>query len=313
MRRPPRVPASRRESGSAPIESKASWAGVPWRRCTWPTIRGTSRTVAIKVLRAEVAGVLSRERFAREIAIVARLDHPRILPLYESGSLTRDDGTPVVYYAMPCMSGRSLRERLDEEPQLPIDEAVMVAREVAAALDACPRRAAWCTATSSPRTSCWTRGPGRGRRLRHRPGARRGRAASGSPRPAWSLGTPAYMSPEQAMREAALDGRSRHLRAGLRALRDARRDAALHGVDVPGDLRPPCGRPGAPAGHGASRGSPWARAHRAPGVGEGAREPVPLRGRVRGRPHRPGLVALLPAARIPAWNDLDRRQVGDDD
>ncbi len=92
------------------------------------------RTVAIKVLRADVAGVLSRERFAREIGIVARLDHPRILPLWESGSLTRDDGTPVVYYTMPCMSGRSLRDRLDEEPQLPVDEAVTVAREVAAAL-----------------------------------------------------------------------------------------------------------------------------------------------------------------------------------
>ena len=92
------------------------------------------RAVAIKVLRADVAGVLSRERFAREIAIVARLDHPRILPLWESGSFTRDDGTPVVYYTMPCMSGRSLRHRLDEEPQLPIAEAVRVAREVSSAL-----------------------------------------------------------------------------------------------------------------------------------------------------------------------------------
>jgi serine/threonine protein kinase len=90
--------------------------------------------VALKVLRAEVAGVLARERFDREIAIAARLSHPRILPLYESGSASRDDGTLVVYYTMPCMSGRSLRDRLSEEPQLPLAEAVAVAREVAAAL-----------------------------------------------------------------------------------------------------------------------------------------------------------------------------------
>ena len=92
------------------------------------------RAVAIKVLRADVAGVLARERFAREIAIVARLDHPRILPLWESGAFNRDDGTPVVYYTMPCVAGRSLRDRLDEEPQLPLAEAVAVAREVAVAL-----------------------------------------------------------------------------------------------------------------------------------------------------------------------------------
>jgi eukaryotic-like serine/threonine-protein kinase len=92
------------------------------------------RIVAVKVLRAEVAGLLARERFAREIAIVTRLSHPGILPLYDSGSFTRDDGTPVVYYTMPCLSGRSLRDRLREEPELPLAEAVTVAREVAAAL-----------------------------------------------------------------------------------------------------------------------------------------------------------------------------------
>src|SRR4051794_14046338 len=92
------------------------------------------RLVAIKVLRAELAGVLGPGRFAPGIAVVTRLSLPRILPLYESGSFQRDDGTPVVYYTMPCLSGRSLRHRLGEEPQLPVVEAVTVAREVAAAL-----------------------------------------------------------------------------------------------------------------------------------------------------------------------------------
>ncbi len=91
-------------------------------------------TVALKVLRAEIAALLGRERFAREIAIAARLSHPRILPLYESGSIRREDGTSVVYYTMPCMSGRSVRDRLREQPQLPLDEAVRVAREVSSAL-----------------------------------------------------------------------------------------------------------------------------------------------------------------------------------
>jgi serine/threonine-protein kinase len=92
------------------------------------------RVVAVKVLRPDVAGLLAGERFAREIAILTRLSHPGILPLYDSGSFTRDDGTPVVYYSMPCLNGRSLRDRLREQPELPLDEAVAVARAVAAAL-----------------------------------------------------------------------------------------------------------------------------------------------------------------------------------
>jgi eukaryotic-like serine/threonine-protein kinase len=92
------------------------------------------RTVALKVLRPELAGLLVRERFAREVAIAARLSHPRILPLYESGSVRRDDRTLVVYYTMPCMSGRSVRDRLREQPQLPLAEAVTIAREVSSAL-----------------------------------------------------------------------------------------------------------------------------------------------------------------------------------
>ena len=145
------------------------------------------RAVAIKVLRADVAGVLARERFAREIAIVARLDHPRILPLYESGAFNRDDGTPVVYYTMPCVTGRSLRDRLDEEPQLPLAEAVAVAREVAAAL-----AHAHAARRGAPRHQAREHPAGRAAASGSPTSASRGRstrpAASGSPRPAWCWG-----------------------------------------------------------------------------------------------------------------------------
>jgi serine/threonine protein kinase len=163
------------------------------------------RTVAIKVLRADLSGVLSRERFAREIAIVARLSHPRILPLYESGSLRRDDGTPVVYYTMPCMSGRSLRHRLEEEPRLPLAEAVTVAREVAAAL-AHAHGAGVVHRDIKPENILLEDGGVRVADF----GIARALDEAGGERITTSglvLGTPAYMSPEQGW-GGPLDGRT---------------------------------------------------------------------------------------------------------
>src|SRR5215831_18482638 len=87
------------------------------------------RDVAIKVMHPEIAQSLGTERFLREIAMTANLRHPHILPLYDSG---RTDDS--VYYVMPFVSGGSLRERLDRDKQLPIDEALAIAREVADAL-----------------------------------------------------------------------------------------------------------------------------------------------------------------------------------
>jgi serine/threonine protein kinase len=163
------------------------------------------RLVAIKVLRAELAGVLARERFAREIAIVTRLSHPRILPLYESGSFQRDDGTPVVYYTMPCLSGRSLRHRLGEEPQLPVVEAVTVAREVAAAL-AHAHAAGVVHRDIKPENILLEEG---GVRVADFGIARAIDQAGGEQLTTTGLvlGTPAYMSPEQGWGEA-LDGRT---------------------------------------------------------------------------------------------------------
>ena len=88
------------------------------------------RDVAIKVLRDDVAQSVGRERFLREIRLAAKLSHPHILPLFDSGDA---DGT--LCYVMPVVRGQSLRERLDAERQLPIAEAVRTASEVAGALD----------------------------------------------------------------------------------------------------------------------------------------------------------------------------------
>jgi len=87
------------------------------------------RAVALKVLRPEIAAALGAERFLREIQIAARLQHPHILPLYDSGAVGSE-----LYYVMPFVEGMSLRERLNREKQLPVEEAVRIARDVASAL-----------------------------------------------------------------------------------------------------------------------------------------------------------------------------------
>jgi serine/threonine-protein kinase len=88
------------------------------------------RQVAIKVLHPDIAASLGRERFLREIGIVANLRHRGILPLYDSGEA---DG--LLYYVMPYVEGPTLRDRLDREKQLPVEEALRITSELAAALD----------------------------------------------------------------------------------------------------------------------------------------------------------------------------------
>ncbi len=88
------------------------------------------RKVAIKVLRPELAAVIGAERFLAEIKTTANLQHPHILPLFDSGEA---DG--FLFYVMPYVEGESLRDRLDRETQLGVDEAVRITREVADALD----------------------------------------------------------------------------------------------------------------------------------------------------------------------------------
>ncbi len=88
------------------------------------------RRVAVKVLKPELSDSLGAERFLREIQIVSNLTHPNILPLHDSG-----EANGLLYYVMPFMPGNSLRDRLDNEKQLSIGETLQIAREVADALD----------------------------------------------------------------------------------------------------------------------------------------------------------------------------------
>ena len=87
------------------------------------------RDVAVKVIRPQLAETLARSRFLREIGIAARLRHPNIVPLYDSG-----DADGVLYFVMPFEEGSSLRERLDAVEPLPISEGVSILRDVARAL-----------------------------------------------------------------------------------------------------------------------------------------------------------------------------------
>ena len=91
--------------------------------------RKHDRSVALKVLRPELAHALGPERFLREIRLTAKLDHPYILPLLDSGEA---DG--LLYYVMPYVEGESLRDRLNRESQLSLEAAIQIAREVAGAL-----------------------------------------------------------------------------------------------------------------------------------------------------------------------------------
>jgi len=95
--------------------------------------RQQDRQVAIKLLRHELAGAVGQDRFLREIRIASQLTHPHILPLLDSGSVTLN-GDRIPYYVMPYIEGESLRDRLVREKQLPVEDAIAIARDIAAAL-----------------------------------------------------------------------------------------------------------------------------------------------------------------------------------
>ena len=107
------------------------------------------RSVAIKVLHPEVAASMGQDRFLREIEIAARLQHPHILPLYDSGA-----AGPYFYYVMPFVEGESLRDRLNREKQLSQEDTLRLSPVGWRARWPTPTAGVWCIATSSPRTSC---------------------------------------------------------------------------------------------------------------------------------------------------------------
>ena len=157
------------------------------------------RQVAVKVMRPELAATLGAERFLREVEIAAQLSHPHILPVHDSG-----DADGVLFYVMPYVEGESLHGRIQRETQLPVDEALRLAREVSEAL-----------------------AYAHGRKIVHRdikPAnimlsaghalvadfgiARALGGGAAITQTGFAVGTPQYMSPEQASGAASVDGRS---------------------------------------------------------------------------------------------------------
>jgi len=159
------------------------------------------RSVAVKVLRPELAAALGAERFLREIEIAARLTHPHILPLHDSG-----EAAGFLYYVMPFVQGESLRDRLHREPQLPIDEAVKIAREVATALSHAHSQDV-VHRDIKPENILVSGGEAVVADF----GIARAIVAAGAETltdTGLAVGTPGYMSPEQATGAMQLDGRS---------------------------------------------------------------------------------------------------------
>jgi len=159
------------------------------------------RSVAIKVLQQELATALGVERFRREIEMAAGLTHPHILPLFDSGEA---DG--LFYYVMPYIEGQTLRGRLDQERQLPIEDAVRIACDVAAAL-ACAHARGVLHRDIKPENIMFSAG----RAVVADFGIARMVSAASLERitgTGVAIGTPAYMSPEQALADPQLDGRT---------------------------------------------------------------------------------------------------------
>jgi eukaryotic-like serine/threonine-protein kinase len=160
------------------------------------------RSVAIKVLHAELAATLGPERFVREIEIAARLQHPHILPLYDSGA-----AAGFLYYVMPYVEGESLRDRLGREKQLPQEDALRIATEVAGALAYAHSRGI-VHRDIKPENIMLSGGTAVVADF----GIARAVTAAGDSghltQTGTIIGTPAYMSPEQATGSDDIDGRS---------------------------------------------------------------------------------------------------------
>ena len=159
------------------------------------------RAVAIKVLRPEFAEHLGTQRFLREIETAAGLSHPHILPLHDSGAA---DG--LFWYVMPHVEGESLRERLTRESQIPLDEAIQIAQQLASALSYAHSHGVIHRDIKPENILC-----SGGQALVADFGIARALDASSAgalTEPGMAVGTPAYMSPEQASAGRGIDARS---------------------------------------------------------------------------------------------------------
>jgi eukaryotic-like serine/threonine-protein kinase len=175
------------------------------------------RDVAIKVLRAELAHVLGPERFLREIKLAARLQHPHILSVHDSGEIAgeaRSQGSTTLWFTMPYVEGESLRERLKREGQLSVANAVQITHEAAQALDYAHEHSV-IHRDIKPENILLTRDGNvlvADFGIARASGGEAGKQGSGEEErltaTGMSLGTPAYMSPEQAAGEQTVDART---------------------------------------------------------------------------------------------------------
>jgi hypothetical protein len=169
------------------------------------------RPVALKVLRPELAVSVGAERFVREIRFAARLQHPHILPLHDSGGVPAEPtAPPILWYAMPLVEGESLRERLRRDGQQPVAEALRWTAELADALAYAHAHGIVHRDIKPENVLLTATGTG-GHALLADFGVARALETVGSERlteTGLALGTPAYMSPEQSLGSGAVDARS---------------------------------------------------------------------------------------------------------
>jgi serine/threonine protein kinase/Tfp pilus assembly protein PilF len=159
------------------------------------------RLVAVKVLNSELAASMGSDRFLQEIKLAARLNHPHILPLFDSGSV---DG--FLYYVMPYVEGESLRERLDRDRKLSVEEAVRHGQAIASALDYANRQGVVHRDVKPENVMLYE-----GEAMVMDFGIAKALSGAGSAtmtQTGMMVGTPAYVSPEQASGAETLDGRS---------------------------------------------------------------------------------------------------------
>jgi len=206
--------------------------------------------VALKVLRPELAAALGTERFVREIETTANLTHPNILPLLDSGSVeeqpTAIPPSALLFYVMPFIEGESLRDRMDREGKLPLDDIVRLTENIAAALSYAHQQGI-VHRDIKPENIMLTGGSAVVADF----GIARAVTVAGGTKlteTGVAIGTPAYMSPEQAFGDANIDGRSDVYALGCvvyemasgRTPFDAPTPQALlakHAVDTPRSLR----------------------------------------------------------------------------
>jgi Tol biopolymer transport system component len=160
------------------------------------------RQVALKVLRPELSAILGAERFLHEIKTTANLQHPHILSLFDSG-----EAEGLVFYVMPFVDGESLRDRLTREKQLPVEDAVRIAREVADALEYAHQRGI-VHRDIKPENILLHGGHALVADFGIALAASRSDGGTRMTETGMSLGTPHYMAPEQAMGEREVTARA---------------------------------------------------------------------------------------------------------